>query len=83
MRWEFHPVGVCTVCGWPISREHLDLINERCDRRAGLQRCQGVYALAMNPKGWKRCVLCSASDEGNERPCDLCHGTGWQYTKRS
>jgi hypothetical protein len=44
MRWEFHPVGVCTVCGWPISREHLDLINERCDRRAGLQRCRGVYA---------------------------------------
>jgi hypothetical protein len=82
MRWEFHPVGVCTVCGWPISREHLDLINERCDRRAGLQRCRGVYALAMNPKGWKRCVLCSASDEENERPCDLCHGTGWQYMKR-
>lgn len=51
MRWEFHPVGVCTVCGWPISREHLRLINERCGRRADGHHYKGVYALAMNPEG--------------------------------
>ena len=79
MRWEFHPVAVCTICGWPISREHLGLVNERCGRRAGLQRCRGIYALAMNPKDWKRCVLCGDSGGTNERRCDLCHGTGWRY----
>jgi hypothetical protein len=79
MRGEFHPVAVCTVCGWPLSRQRLALINARCNRRAEDYRCDGIYALAMNPKGWKRCVLCSAAGSINGRPCDLCHGTGWQY----
>jgi hypothetical protein len=83
MHWEFHPVAVCTVCGWPISREHLHLINEGCSRRADGHRCGGVYTLTMNPKDWNRCVLCDDSGRRNERRCDLCHGTGWRYTKRS
>jgi hypothetical protein len=83
MRWEFHPVAVCTVCGWPISREHLRLINEGCNRRVEGHRCGGAYALAMNSKDWNRCVLCGDSSRRNERRCDLCHGTGWRYTKRS
>jgi hypothetical protein len=33
LRWEFHPVSVCTVCRWPVSRENLTLI---VNRRGGV-----------------------------------------------
>ena len=80
MRWEFHPVAVCTVCGWPLSRKRLSSkVGEGCERRTDGHRCAGVYALAMNPKDWRRCILCSGSGRMNERQCDLCHGTGWEY----
>jgi DnaJ-class molecular chaperone len=80
MRWEFHPVAVCTVCGWPTSREHLHLVGESCERRtADGFRCTGVNTITMNPKDWRRCVLCGGSGRINERRCDLCHGTGWEY----
>jgi hypothetical protein len=26
--------AICDVCGWPLSREHLHLLNHRCDKQS-------------------------------------------------
>jgi hypothetical protein len=81
--WAFHPVAICNVCGWPLSRERLDRVNRRCDKPSAAGRCVGVYEIAMNSKDWARCVLRGESGRINERPCELCHGTGWRHARVS
>jgi hypothetical protein len=81
MRWAFHPVAICNVCSWPLSREHLHRLNHRCDKQSAAGRCAGMYEIAMNPKAWARCMLCGESGRINGRTCELCHGTGWRYSR--
>jgi DnaJ-class molecular chaperone len=81
MGWAFHPVAICNVCGWPLSRAHLNLVNHRCEKPSAAGRCEGAYELAIDPKYWTRCVLCGGSGRISERVCELCHGTGWRYSR--
>ena len=74
------PVAVCTKCG---KYEHrAETINERCYRKVGSKRCEGVFGGALNYNDWSECELCGGTGQVSGSQCDACQGYGLEYARR-
>jgi hypothetical protein len=74
-----HPVAVCTRCG--RFGYQVQSINERCSAQIDNQRCQGVWAGALNLDDWKECDDCAATGRRDGFDCSNCNGSGWHYLR--
>jgi len=69
------PVAVCTRCG--MLQYDATAINQRCSRRAGTNRCDGVYGSRLSNGDWIECPACNATGRSLAGLCAKCAGVGW------
>ena len=73
------PVAVCTKCGEYTCR--VESINNRCYKKDGNRRCQGVFGSAIGNRDWDECSVCKGEGVDNNGKCLSCQGYGVVYVR--
>jgi hypothetical protein len=71
------PVTCCTDCGG--AGYNIRVVNGRCCRIIGKQRCNGVNASALKNTDWIECAHCEATGYYRNKECPKCKGTGYIF----
>jgi len=71
------PVTSCTECGG--AGYNIRVVNGRCCRTSGKQRCTGINAVAIQASDWNECTHCQATGYYRNKECPKCKGAGYSF----
>ena len=73
------PVTHCTRCGGAGYNNRV--IDRRCCRTIGGERCNGTNASAVNRGDWEDCSFCEATGYHRNKDCPQCNGVGYHFVR--
>jgi DnaJ-class molecular chaperone len=71
------PVTSCSECGG--AGYNIRVVNGRCCRTSGKQRCTGINAVAIQASDWNECTHCQATGYYRNKECPKCNGAGYLF----
>jgi hypothetical protein len=71
------PVTSCTKCG--RAGYNMRVVNGRCCKTIGKERCTGINAIAIKAFDWSGCTLCQATGYDRNKECPSCKGAGYLF----
>ncbi len=71
------PVTYCTKCGG--AGYNMRVVNGRCCKNSGEQRCDGINAIATEALDWGECTHCQATVYFRNKECPDCRGAGYLF----
>jgi len=71
------PVTSCTECG--SAGYNMGVVNGRCCKISGQQRCTGMNAIAIQAFDWSECTRCLATGYYRNKECPNCKGAGYLF----